>query len=33
MITALAAAAFAGRYRSDEDDDSEQPRELDARIF
>jgi len=34
MITALAAAAFAGRYRSEEDDDdSEQPRELDSRIF
>ena len=32
MITTLAAAAIAGRFR-DEDDESEEPRELDARLF
>ena len=33
MITTLAAAAIAGRFRDDEDDDSVEPRELDARLF
>jgi hypothetical protein len=33
MITTLAAAALAGRYRDDEDDDSDEPRVLDARLF
>ena len=32
MITTLAAAAIAGRYRED-DDYSDEPRELDARLF
>ena len=32
MITTLAAAAIAGRYRED-DDDSDEPRVLDARLF
>ena len=32
MITTLAAAAIAGRFR-DDDDDSEESRELDARLF
>ena len=33
MITTLAAAAIAGRYRDDEDDDSDEPRVRDARLF
>jgi len=33
MITTLAAVAIAGRYRDDEDDDPDEPRVLDARLF
>ena len=33
MITTLAAAALAGWYRDDEDDESDEPRVLDARLF
>ena len=33
MITTLAAVAIAGRYRDDEDDDPDEPRVPDARLF
>jgi len=33
MITTLAAAAIAGRFRDDDEDDSGELRELDARLF
>ena len=33
MITTLAAAALAGWYRDDEDDESDEPRVLDSRLF
>ena len=32
-ITTLAAVAIAGRYRDDEDDDPDEPRVPDARLF
>jgi hypothetical protein len=33
MITTLAAAALAGWYRDEEDDESDEPRVLDSRLF